>query len=103
MRGCTFLELYQKIAACQRKGREVLMRIIRKYLFPGLLVLLLLVFVLILLFSPNSGGTRILTERQPVQPPAADSSAELPARLPRLSAETRPVLHTEAHHEDFDY
>ena len=93
MRGCTFLELYQKIAACQRKGREVLMRIIRKYLFPGLLVVLLLVFVLILLFSPNSGGTRILTERQPVQPPAADSSAELfPARLPQLSAETCPVF-----------
>lgn len=93
MRGCTFLELYQKIAACQRKGREVLMRIIRKYLFPGLLVVLLLVFVLILLFSPNSGDTRILTERQPVQQPSTDSSAELfPPQLPQLSAETCPVF-----------
>ena len=54
------------------------MRKFKNYLFPGLLVVLLLLFLLIYLLGPKSDGVRIITEKQPVetqaQPPESHRS-----------------------------
>lgn len=49
------------------------MRKFRNLLFPGLLLLLFLLFILIFLLERHGEGIRIITERQP------DNSATLPS------------------------
>lgn len=81
------------------------MRKFKKYLFPGLLLLLLLVCILIYLLGPKRGETRILTEKQPKEGQSESSAAKDHSNhsLPEEPAEHLRLIRMEALYENSDH